>query len=222
MDLIEYPDAELMAMTLAQVLAEALEDTLNTHPRATLAVPGGTTPAPVFDSLSAITLPWARVDVLLTDERWVPETSPRSNTALLRRHLLTGPAAAATVLPMVADTPTPEEALPALAARIGPHLPLSVCLLGMGDDMHTASIFPGADRLKEALKGPGILYPMRAPGAPEPRVTLSMQTLRGAMHRHIVITGAAKREALERARTLKPRQAPVAKLLEDSTVHWAP
>ncbi|PIE09955.1 MAG: 6-phosphogluconolactonase [Rhodobacterales bacterium] len=222
MDLIEYPDSEIMAMTLARTLAEAIEDTLITQGRATLAVPGGTTPAPVFDSLSAITLPWDRVDVLLTDERWVPESSPRSNTALLRRHLLTGPAQAATLLPLVSDDATPEEGLPALAAGIAPHLPLSVCLLGMGADMHTASLFPGADRLAEALEGDDILYPMRAPGAPEPRVTLSARILKMAMHRHIVITGADKREALEQARTLAPAQAPVAGLLDDSTVHWAP
>jgi 6-phosphogluconolactonase len=91
----------------------------------------------------------------------------------------------------------------------------------MGADMHTASIFPGADRLEEALSGETILVPMRAPGAPEPRVTLSAPVLSGAISRHIVIVGPEKREALERARTLTPEEAPVAAVLKGSVVHWA-
>jgi 6-phosphogluconolactonase len=91
----------------------------------------------------------------------------------------------------------------------------------MGTDMHTASIFPGADRLKEALTGDLILVPMRAPGAPEPRVTLSAAVLSRAISRHIVITGPEKREALEKARTLTPEEAPVAAILKGSVVHWA-
>ncbi len=104
---------------------------------------------------------------------------------------------------------------------LAPHLPLSVVLLGMGADMHTASIFPGADRLDEALNGSAILVPMRAPGAPEPRITLSAKVLRDAMRCHIVIIGAEKRAALEKARELPPEQAPVAAILRDATVHWA-
>lgn len=221
MDVVTYPDAEMMMISLADRLAGELREALLQGETATLAVPGGTTPGPIFDALSAVHLDWARVRVMLTDERWVPESSDRSNTALLRRRLLTGPAAAATYLPLFAPGGTAEEMLPDLAAAIAPHLPISVCLLGMGTDMHTASIFPGADRLTEALTGPDILYPMRAPGAPEPRITLSAGVLRSALRRHIVITGAAKRDALEAARHLSPEQAPVAAVLAGSTVHWA-
>ncbi|MDA0722509.1 MAG: 6-phosphogluconolactonase, partial [Proteobacteria bacterium] len=72
MDLIEYPDAELMMMRLADVLASQIKQALLTHDRASLAVPGGTTPGPIFDTLCAVDLDWSRVDILLTDERWVP------------------------------------------------------------------------------------------------------------------------------------------------------
>ena len=164
---------------------------------------------------------WGRVAVMLTDERWVPEDSPRSNTRLLRQRLLTNRAAAAVHVPLVTRDATPEEGIPALSDAIALHLPLNLCLLGMGADMHTASIFPGADRLAEALTSDAILVPMRAPGAPEPRVTLSAQVLRGAISRHVVITGAAKREAIERARTLPPEEAPVAAVLKGSIIHWA-
>ncbi len=98
MKLIEYPDAEMMMMRLADILASALKQTLLTHDRASLAVPGGTTPGPIFDNLCSVDLDWARVDVLLTDERWVPESAARSNTALLRRRLLVDRAAAARLI----------------------------------------------------------------------------------------------------------------------------
>ncbi len=221
MEFVEYADAEMMMIAIANRIAGQLRQQLDTNDVVTLAVPGGTTPGPIFDVLCAADLEWARVCVMLTDERWVPEDNPRSNTRLLRERLLTDRAAAARLLPLYADTPTPEEALPALTAALQEVLPLSVVLLGMGADMHTASIFPGADRLEEALHGEAPLVAMRAPGAPEPRVTLSAAVLNDAMRRHIVITGPQKRDALERARTLPPEEAPVAAVLRGAIVHWA-
>lgn len=222
MELIEYPDAEMMMMDLGNTLAGEIESVLLTHDTASFAVPGGTTPGPIFDVLcGAKHIDWARVHVMLTDERWVPETSDRSNTKLLRERLLTDVAAAAKYVPLYGGTDTPEGSLATLSDGVGAHLPVSVMLLGMGADMHTASIFPGADKLDEALHGDALLVPMRAPGAPEPRITLSASVLKGAMSRHIVITGAEKREALERAKSLSPDEAPIAAVLAGSTVHWA-
>lgn len=221
MDLIEYPDAEMMMMRLADVLASQIKQALLTHDRASLAVPGGTTPGPIFDTLCAVDLDWSRVDVLLTDERWVPETSDRSNTALLRRRLLVNRAAAAQLIPLYADAPAPEDRLADLTAGLAAALPLSVVLLGMGADMHTASLFPGADQLELALTGDAPLVAMRAPGAPEPRITLSAAVLNAAMARHIVIVGAEKRAALDQAQGLDPQDAPVVAVLKDTTVHWA-
>ncbi len=221
MELIEYPDAEMMMMDLADQIASQLRSALGHEDRVSLAVPGGTTPGPIFDSLCGTQLDWSRVDVMLTDERWVPEDSERSNTGLIRQRLLTERAAEATYIPLYADTPEPEESLAKLAEAVSAALPLTVCLLGMGADMHTASLFPGADRLEEALTTSDPLVAMRAPGAPEPRITLSASVLRGAMSRHIVITGTEKREALERARGLPPEEAPVAAILKGSVVHWA-
>ena len=221
MKLVEYPDAEMMMMDLADKLASELKNCLLLHDHASFAVPGGTTPGPIFDSLCAVDLDWTRVHVMLTDERWVPETSERSNTRLLRARLLVNRAAAATYVPLYAEAETPEEKLPELAAALAPELPVSVMLLGMGEDMHTASIFPGADQLNHALHGDEPLVAMRAPGAPEPRITLSAKVLKSAMNRHLVIVGGAKREALERARHLPPQDAPVAAILSGTTVHWA-
>ena len=221
MELIEYPDTEMMMMRLADLLASQIKQALLTNDRASLAVPGGTTPGPIFDNLCSIDLDWDRVDVMLTDERWVPESSDRSNTRLLRSRLLVDRAAAARLIPLYADAATPEEKLDDLSAGLDACLPLSVVLLGMGADMHTASIFPGADRLDHALNGDDLLVAMRAPGAPEPRITLSARVLNGAFNRHIVIIGAEKRAALDQAQGLSAEEAPVSAVLKDCTVHWA-
>ena len=103
------------------------------------------------------------------------------------------------------------------------YLPVSVALLGMGADMHTASLFPRGDNLRLALdEAAPDLVPMRAPGLDVARVTLSARVLRASLALHIVVTGAEKRAALERAAKLPPEEAPVAALLDGAVVHWAP
>lgn len=223
MNLIEYPDRELMMLALADKVASQLRRALEVEERVTLCVPGGTTPGPVFDILSGLDLDWARVWVLLNDERWVDETSPRSNTALLRNRLLRGAAALAHLVPLYAPAETPEERLEELSQGVRAALPLTVLMLGMGADMHTASLFPGADRLAEALApdAPPVMA-LRADAAGEPRITLTAPVLRAAMHCHLLITGAEKRAALERAASLPETEAPVRIVLSNATIHWAP
>ncbi|MBK5947709.1 6-phosphogluconolactonase [Rhodobacter veldkampii DSM 11550] len=222
MKIIDYPDRELMALSLADRLASELSETLRMQGHASLCLPGGTTPGPVFDTLSGVDLDWAKVAVFLNDERWVPEDNPRSNTALLRARFLRGPAAAARLIPLYAAAPTPEDRLDELTAGITPHLPISVLLLGMGADMHTASLFPGADRLAQALAPDApALMALRADAAGEPRITLTARVLKAALRLHILITGADKRAAIERAASLPLEQAPVRAVLSHATIHWA-
>lgn len=222
MNLKKYQDREIMMIDLAGIIASELEIALHNEERATLVVPGGTTPGPVFDDLCAVHMDWDRVDVMLSDERWVPEDSDRSNTKLIRERLLINQAANARYLPLYAKADQPEDVLAELESVILPSLPISVLLLGMGADMHTASIFPGADNLDAALDPQApVLVPMRAPGAPEPRVTLSARVLDSAISKHIVITGQEKLEALEAARKLSAKEAPVSSVLKGATVHWA-
>jgi 6-phosphogluconolactonase len=223
MKLTEYDSREaLMAGLAAQITADLSAELASTG-TAALAVPGGSTPGPIFDALSMADLAWEHVSVMLGDERWVPESSARSNTALLRARLLQNKAAKARLLPLYAEAERPEDRLEALSKAITEVLPLTVCVMGMGADMHTASIFPEADLLAEAFAADApVLLPMRAPGAPEPRITLSARVLAGAKHRHVLITGAEKRAALEKAISLNdPMQAPICAVLAGATVHWA-
>ncbi|WP_137112504.1 6-phosphogluconolactonase [Rhodobacter sp. SY28-1] len=222
MKLETYPDREFLMLGLANTIAGQLADFLRREGKATLSVPGGTTPGPIFDTLSGVDIDWANVAVVLNDERWVPESSDRSNTRLLRERLLRGRAAQARLVPLYAPAEQPEEMLEALEDGLRPHLPISVLLLGMGADMHTASLFPGADRLEEALSASApLLLPMRAEAAGEPRITLTAPVLRGAFNIHVLITGQEKRDALERALTLTLMEAPVRAVLDNATVHWA-
>ncbi|MEM7491561.1 MAG: 6-phosphogluconolactonase, partial [Pseudomonadota bacterium] len=131
-------------------------------------------------------------------------------------------AAAARHVPLVNDAPTPEDGIPDLLPGFEGCLPISVLLLGMGTDGHTASLFPDGDRLADGLADDApVLLPMRAEGAGEPRITLTAPVLKGAMETHILIMGDEKREVLERARVADPTEIPVAAILRDAVVHWA-
>lgn len=223
MKVIEYPEREQMMVALADLLASELRAALRSPDRVGFAVPGGTTPGPIFDNLSMAPLDWSRVTVMLTDERWVPEESERSNTGLLRRRLFQNEAASARFFGVYSATPEPEDALDDLILSIRDLLPLSLVVLGMGADMHTASLFPGADGLAAALSpdAPPLL-PIRGGGASEPRVTLTAPVLQSARDIHVVITGDEKKAALETARGLSPELAPISVVLPRATVHWAP
>lgn len=222
MNFVTYPDREALMIGVAEAMAGELSEALHREGRASLSVPGGTTPGPVFDILSGVPLDWANVAVFLNDERWVSDDSPRSNTRALRMRLLRDQAAAAELIPLYANFPTPEEALSALSYGIAPHLPITVLLLGMGADMHTASLFPGADLLAQALaKDAPPLMALRADAAGEPRITLTGPVLAEAMHIHILITGTEKRTAVQAAAHLTPLEAPVRVVLANATVHWA-
>ncbi len=216
-----YPDAEMMAMDVASVLADDLAEALHNKDRVVLAVPGGTTPGPIFDALSAVDLDWDRVDVILTDERWVPEDHERSNSALVKSRLLTNRAVAARYLPLYAPAEEPEAVLAELETTILGALPVDVALLGMGADMHTASLFPGADGLEAALASDApVLVPIRREDLPDVRITLSARVLDAAVRKHILIKGADKREALQAAQKLPKEEAPIKSISSGAEVHW--
>lgn len=221
--IVTYGSREALMRKLADRLADRLGRLVAENGRASIAVPGGTTPAPMLERLGRADLPWEKVGVTLTDERWVPVSSPRSNQRLLGETLFTGAAAAAEFAPLYGGTPEPAQSLNAVTTAIRQIiLPLDVAVLGMGTDMHTASLFPGAVGLAKALSAdaPPVVA-IRAPGAEEPRITLSAPAL-AAAETHLLITGAEKRAALEKALSLKdPKKAPVCAVLDGATVHYA-
>lgn len=223
MNIIEYPDRDMLAIDVANKLAGDLETHLLHNETASFAVAGGTTPAPIFDDLCAADIDWARVHVMATDERWVPSDSDRSNARMIRERLLTDRAAKARFLPFYVPSREPEEIMVEVEALIQPELPLAVLVLGMGNDMHTASLFPGVPGLEAALApNAPTLAVLRPDSQPEARVSLTAHVLDAAIAKHLVIYGGEKLQALKRAMSLAPEEAPIQAVLSDTTVHWAP
>lgn len=221
-DFLEYNDREELVSSVAKILAYDLIASIKDRENVMFSVPGGSTPGPIFDKLCEFDLDWRRVSIILNDERWVPESNERSNTKLLRERLLIKKATLATYISMYSDTITPELGIPKLKKRVDPNLPISVLLFGMGADMHTASLFPGGDKLEEALSNNApTLLPMRAAGAMEARMTLTAQVLNSSRFKHLVIFGQEKRKAFEKAIDLPNSIAPVSAILPGASVHWA-
>ena len=221
-DFLEYNHREDLVSKVAEILAADLISSVKGGGNAIFSVPGGSTPGPIFDKLCEFDLDWKRVSIILNDERWVPETSERSNTKLLRERLLIKKASLATYISMYSDVLTPEVGIPKLQERIEQNLPISVLLFGMGADMHTASLFPGGDNLEKALSSNApTLLPMRAEGALEARITLTAQVLNRSRIKHLVIFGKEKRTALKKAIDLPNRLAPISAILPGASVHWA-
>jgi len=216
---------ECLAQQLAEAAAEALRSDLTDRERALLVVSGGSTPVPFFQALAAVDLPWARVDVTLADERWVPEDAADSNARLVREHLLTGPAAAANFVPLTTDAGAPEQGVAAVTRRLEAlPWPASLVVLGMGGDGHTASLFPDSRELELALSTAEAAVAVRTPSQPQPRLTLSADRLHQARRHALHITGDDKRSVLARALAGDDiRELPIRAFLScPLAVYWAP
>lgn len=207
---------EVLAENLARDVADELARSIQAKGKATLAVSGGTTPKLFFEKLSLTDIPWSRVSVTLVDERQVPESSERSNARLVRAHLLQNRAAAARFVPLV-DNPD-AETLPAF----------DVAVLGMGNDGHTASFFPGGDTLAEAIDAGTSkrLIAITAPGAGEPRLTFTLPVLEQSGRLALHIEGAEKKLVLKQALAEGPQEdMPVRAVLRGAapvTLYWCP
>jgi 6-phosphogluconolactonase len=226
-----FTDCRVQATALAERIAERLRAGLAERGHAVLAVSGGSTPKQLFEQLSREQLDWSQVQVTLVDERWVPDTDERSNARLVQSLLLQHAAAAASFVPLYTGDASPEAGLATASARIGAlPLPFDAVVLGMGDDGHTASFFPGGDHLAEALDpdGSAPVLPMQSAGAGEPRITLTLPTLLQTRALYLLVTGEKKRDLLADARLGigAARDYPVRAMLTQQrvsvAVYWCP
>lgn len=224
----EYPDQATLVAALAQDVARRLKEDLARQERAVLVVSGGRSPVPLFQALARQVLPWERVTVTLADERWVPADHPDSNEALVRDHLLQGVAAVAQLVPLFTGDATPERgASKASIALAELPRPFSRVILGMGEDGHIASLFPGAAELAEGLTTEAAALAVHPPHAPHPRLSLSLGALLDTRDLVLMISGPAKRHVLERALEEGPvEDLPVRAILRQTAVPvsvcWAP
>jgi 6-phosphogluconolactonase len=196
-----YPDAEHAAVAAAEAIADWLAAGLAENDRASFVGTGGSSPGPVYDLLATLPLPWDQISVTLSDERWVPPTSPDSNERQLRERLLVGEAAAATLVPLWSDAPTAEDAAEAAEEALADLFPADVVLLGMGDDGHIASLFPGNPGLEEGLDPLGgslvIAVPTGDPAPSLERISLTLYALKQAFLTLVLIRGETKRRIIE-------------------------
>ena len=215
-----FPDAAAWAEACADRLVDSLSAALAETGKAIFAGSGGSTPSPIYARLSQAPLDWSRIVVTLIDERYVPESSPDSNAALLKRTLLTGPAAAARFLPLYSPAVTVDRAAAlaahALAAEGGR---LDAVLLGMGEDGHICSMFPESPTLKTLLAPnlpPTVLgVPTGRDGrAPTlERLSINLPYLAQAGRVILALTGKQKRAVFEREATGDPGTQPIAALI---------
>lgn len=212
-------------MDLAQSVSRALEEDLEFQQRVTLVVSGGSTPKPFLQALSAIDLPWERIDVTLADERWVPRDHDDSNDRFVRDNLLINRAAKAVFHSLINDESSPEAGVAEVEQRIGAlNWPASVVVLGMGGDGHTASLLPDSPQLEAGLDSEAVAIAARAESVAQPRITLTGKRLMQSRRRFLHLTGEDKKRVLAQALTGSDvRALPIrAFLFSPLALYWAP
>jgi 6-phosphogluconolactonase len=226
----DFAERGELAKALAEAVAADIDAALIASGVAAIAVSGGTTPAKFFMALGKHKgIDWTKVYVTLVDERWVDETSARSNALLVNEKMLQGPAAVAHFVPLYSGGDLPDQAAIARTDRLIETLPThyAAVLLGMGNDGHTASFFPGADNLREALLGEGPTIAIEAPGAGGPRITQVLRRLLDTNALYLQIEGDEKAKTLERALGDGPvEEMPIRAVLRQTAkplqIYWAP
>ncbi len=225
-----YADLGALSRALADQVEDSLAAAIAARGRASLAVSGGKSPIKFFESLRTRTLDWSRVSIALVDERWVDPADPDSNEKLVRDHLLKDAAAAARFSGLKNDAPTPDLG----AARAWQTFaqiprPFDMVVLGMGDDGHTASLFPNSPNLPLAIDptaAPGCIA-MVSPTVPRARLSLNLSALLDSRHLILLINGEAKWQVYAAANEPGPaEQMPVRTVLRQQhtpiDVLWSP
>ena len=197
-----YPSESAFVVALARSIADSLREAIAVNSRARLLASGGTTPGAIYAALAKVDIGWVNVDVALVDERWVPDAASReeaSNQRLLERTLFQQYGAAARAL-LIADYRLGlVESIKDANRR---HRAADVVLLGMGEDAHTASIFPNAADLAATLKASDAYVPFNATGCAvagnwTQRITLTPHGWHDATRRLLLIRGESKRRVFE-------------------------
>src|SRR6202790_5455288 len=199
-----YADMETVSRQLAALVAGCLTASIGARRLASLVVSGGRSPVRLFEILRTQPLDWSRVCIALADERWVRPEDAASNERLVRDVLLKDRAASARFHGLKNGAPTPDlGAVSAWETFARVPRPFDVVILGMGDDGHTASLFPGSPNLPSALNASAAAgcAGMRSPVPPHPRLSLNLTALLDSRRIVVLITGESK---------LRPLAAPCA------------
>jgi 6-phosphogluconolactonase len=202
----DFPDKNSLYTALAAELASLLAQSVTAHGRAAFAVPGGSTPAPLFERLAGSPLPWTSISVTLTDERWVAVDDPASNEGQLRRLLARESAAGVNIVGLHTADADPAAALATCSLRLaGLERPLAAVVLGFGEDGHVASLFPGMAGAQAALDVHGaarylaVSPPSSAVAPGNRRLSMTLAALLDTRRLILLATGASKKSVIDRA-----------------------
>ncbi|AYG43722.1 6-phosphogluconolactonase [Pseudomonas sp. Leaf58] len=219
-------DAKTLAATQAHDVAERLRAAIAAKGQACVVLSGGRSPVPFLEKLASEQLDWAKVTVSLADERWVPVEHADSNAGLLARHLFKGAAAKASFVGLYQQA----ENLDAAAAKADQALanlpPIDVLVLGMGDDGHTASLFPASPNLEAGLdlSCPRRCLPLLAPSVPHQRLSMTRSLLASAAFTALSVQGQSKLATLRAALAGNDlTEMPIRAFLHDPLdIYWCP
>lgn len=222
----EFDTRDAASAAVAARIAGLVSAQLDRSDKATFVVSGGTTPAKCFDYLSEYSLGWDKVQVALSDERWVPRDHEDSNERLVRETLLKAEAGSASVLSIYQDDLSVDERCDSLQPQL-PESGFACSMVGMGVDGHFASLFPDADSLEVGLntENKRFYIPVRTTASPHPRISMTLGALLRSTEILLLIFGTDKLGVYEKAKA-GDSTYPIAALLQQQTVpvnvYWAP
>lgn len=214
-----FPDIESLSQGFADFAATALQNTLSRKPQAAIVVPGGSTPRHYLPALAKCKLPWDRITVTLSDERWVDVNDDQSNEKLIKQHLLSHLPANTPFIGLKTAHDNPFDAIETLHQRLDSlSLPVSLTVLGLGEDGHIASLFPGMN--------PDVLstrhcIAVAPPIAPSLRMSLSLEILANSEQIALVVTGEKKRRLLDRISEKPDVELPIVWLMQHTRLQVA-
>lgn len=219
----KYPNSQLLIEDLTAHIVKELQQAINNKGHASIAVSGGKTPIPLFKLLSQQDLEWHNVFITLVDDRWVDDTDDASNEKLVLTYLLQNKAKLANFVGLKNSCDNPfdgAEITDKILNKIP--MPFDVLILGMGEDGHTASLFPGAANLMAGLdmKSGRKVVGMTPLTAPLDRITLTLPTILDSQNIYLHLVGESKMQVLEQAEKGDDiNQMPIRAILQQNKVN---
>lgn len=223
----EFVSKDALNTEFAAKITGILQNAIAQKGNASIIVSGGNTPKPLFAQLSNADIDWEKVTISLADDRWVDVADDASNDKLVREHLLVNKASKATFISLKHDFVDAVDAVSACEAAINDvQMPFDVLILGMGEDGHTASLFPCSEQLQAGLDlNSGKKYIAVQPTtAPHQRMSLTLPALLASSHIFLHSTGESKKAVIAKALESTESEMPIKAVLERANVQlmWAP
>lgn len=206
--------------TFAKEIAEKLQTGIQQNGFASLLVSGGNTPKPLFEELSKINIDWSKVNIALVDDRWVEVRDDASNEKLVNEFLLINRAEKANFVGMKTSHVNALDAEQAVANKLQHiQMPFDVVILGMGEDGHTASIFPCCAQLEHALTTKDVIIATEPTTAPHQRMTFTKSALLNSKQLYLHLVGESKEVVLsDVAQHCDEKKAPICAFLNQAVV----